>query len=217
MTWEVQFAELRDALTALVAAADGVRPWCDSGPFGPHSPIDQHELTAFEAEHRVRLPDEYREFLIRVGDGGRWPGVVQERFGWVGDTPWRQGDGWVGPLSATFTIYGAWNDQSGRPAVDQEREGDAEYERQHEEWMGRHFDPSRLAGAMPLHDYGCNQYAWLVVTGPQAGGVYYDGRGNDEGIFPFLCPDGARRMRFLDWFRSRVASATRRLRDAKLA
>lgn len=216
MTWEDQFAELRDALSTLTAAADGLPPWRDIGPFGPHPPVDLRELAAFEAEHGVRMPEEYREFLSRLGDGGRWPGLVQERLGWVGCIHWRPGDGWVGPLSATFTLRGAWNDQTGRPAFDEEREGDAEYERQHEEWAAHHFDPSRLGGAMPLHDYGCNQYAWLVVTGPQAGGVYYDSRGNDEGVFPFLSPDGAGVMRFLDWFRSRVSAATRRLRAAPL-
>jgi hypothetical protein len=211
------FAELQGSLSALVVAADGVHPWHLSGPYGPNPPIDPGELAEFEAAHGVRLPEDYREFLTRVGNGGRWPGLVQERLGWIGYDRWRVGNGWVGPLAAPFTLYGAWNDQSGRPKFDEEREGDPEYERAHEDWEARHFDPLRLAGAMPLHDYGRNQYAWLVVTGPLAGRVYFDNRGNDEGIFPILCPYSGGAIRFLDWFRARVESAGRRLRAARLA
>ena len=33
--------------------------------------LSESELTAFERDFRVTLPDEYRAFLLRVGDGGR--------------------------------------------------------------------------------------------------------------------------------------------------
>lgn len=187
------------------------------GPYGANPPISPGEVADFETEHKIQLPAEYRIFLTHVGNGGRWPGVFQAPLGYWGDNnPWRQGDGVVGSLATSFALYGAWNDQSGRPAVDQDLEDaeDPEYLRLHEEWSARYFDRSRLRGAMPLHDYECNMHVWLVVSGSQAGCVWYESLGNDEGIYPFKSPLGGGPLQFLDWFRWRVLSALRRFRNA---
>ncbi len=36
-----------------------------------------------EAHYRIALPSDYREFLLRIGNGGAGPGYGLQRFGWV--------------------------------------------------------------------------------------------------------------------------------------
>ena len=83
---EERLAELRAELASLILEAEGLPG--SMGPYGPNPPPRSVQLTRWESSHGVKLPAEYREFLLAVGNGGSWPGLFQEPFGGLGSKPW---------------------------------------------------------------------------------------------------------------------------------
>ena len=58
-------------------------------------PLAEREVTAFEQRHGIRLPQDYRGFLIEVGNGGAGPHYGVFRLGEIDglrdDEPWKEG------------------------------------------------------------------------------------------------------------------------------
>lgn len=69
--------ELADMLARLKAADTGLRVSGSEGHYGHHyrlGPVmSEAELTDFEGKYRIRIPDDYRQFLLNVGNGGAGP------------------------------------------------------------------------------------------------------------------------------------------------
>jgi hypothetical protein len=208
----VDFAELESELAVLVREADGVIGF--HGPYGPRPPLPEAELNEFEKTNGVVLPEEYREFLLRFGNGGRWPVLMQPPFEGGGPNAWRSWDIRPGAISEPFPHTYGWNDPSGEPVYSEELDGDPEFERQEREWQHRYFSPALLNGAIPLQDNGCARYTWLVVTGPLVGGVWFDSRVDRLGFYPITNCDGLQ-VQFLDWMLLRVDYARRWVRRVK--
>lgn len=128
-------------------------------------PLDQATVRAFEERHGARLPEEYREFLLRVGNGGMdgppFYGLEPFRPG-----PWQEGDHarryWVDlpDLARPFPFTGPWI-----------REGEAPEE------LTAGSDQSladRIShGCLLLGTDGCGIDWILVVSGPDRGVVWY--------------------------------------------
>ena len=119
--------------------------------------ISETEVTAFEAKYDVVLPSEYRTFLTEVGNGG------------------------AGPCYGLFPL-GTYNDQALEPdildSLSQPFDEDAA-----EEWEGD-GDPldweEVMQGALILSTEGCARWFWLVVSGPNAGEIWFDARADGE-------------------------------------
>ena len=183
--------------------------------------LTAEELAAAEAFFRVTFPDEYRTFLLRVGNGGAGPfyGVfplVRADGGWrsEGDS----GD-MFGDVAAPVPHVDAWN-----PAADPmwkwpERDWSADetlYDAEYEAWREK-FDPvyggpEHTAGAISVCDVGCAKRKWLVVSGPAAGQIWADDRADYEGLSPLLDPAG-RRHTFGSWYTSWLAQTLAEVAD----
>jgi len=142
-------------------------------------PLVEHDVMAFEARHGVSLPDDYRAFLLQVGDGGAGP------FGGVfrldrSDLPvLNREDLLPGFLAGAFPHERPGNE----PPGDSSSQAEDDY-----------FDQSRIHGSLNLSHQGCGYMVRLVLNGPQLGSLWEDGRCGDMGITPFS-PD------FASWYR----------------
>lgn len=165
--------------------------------------MTEAEVREFERAHGVRLPEEYRAFLMCVGKGGAGPGYgvfdlgeCDEGFDFLA---WHEGDGFVGSLRLPFPHTAAWNDLAGMPDDALSETDEAAYERQRAAFEAGYFAP--LDGAIPLCHLGCALRQWLIVSGPEAGHVWEDRRADDEGLSP-LQTRGGERVCFYMWYRA---------------
>lgn len=190
--WIGLFLEKREATLPIV---DGIyRPSLDFLP-----PCDPTALAAFEAEHSVRLPTEYRDFLLFVGNGGGGPDGGIHRLGdsMPGSLPQvtttiTSKDGTItasastGPrpemgvqprLSRPFPLDRPWSVEDPLPIA---------------------HDAHVYDGCVPLTDEGCGYFTFLAVSGPAAGMVWLDDSAAVQG--GGIRPAGVRFARWMeDW------------------
>jgi hypothetical protein len=143
MTVDEQIAELAETLRQLSAEDTRLRifgsPW---HRYRLNPPLSEGEIQAFEADHGIRLPEDYRLFLRRVGDGGPGPG-----YG----------------LATLARAAAVGNPRSPFPF---ERVDDDYLDDALERW------DCEMSGALELCDHGCGGYSCLVVNGPQSGIIW---------------------------------------------
>lgn len=166
-----------------------------------NAPLTPAEVSEFESRHGVRLPEEHRTFLLKVGNGGAGPYYGLFKLGEMdGDfednKPWL--DGFVGKLSKPFPYNIAWNDLSDYPEGDNDSDQFDDQMNAFEEgyWSSHHVD-----GAIPISHHGCALCSWLVVTGQEVGRIWEDKRADLRGILPTVSRDGKPHT-FLSWYRN---------------
>lgn len=125
------------------------------------------ELTAFETEYAVQLPSDYRDFLLRIGNGGAGPyyGLYSLQAA-VSEQPHHKSRAF---LAAPFPHTAACNPWSEMDEDDDD------------------LDDRYMCGSIVLAHQGCGYYDRLVITGPQRGKVWADGRGSGQGLKPLDC------------------------------
>jgi SMI1 / KNR4 family (SUKH-1) len=214
---EEVFAGIRDALAALRASPQPLDVFgSQAHRFRIHPPLSEEAVREFEQAHRVTLPAEYRGFLIHVGNGGAGPAYglfkLAEMDDGHGHAPWREDNGFIGVLSKPFPHTEPWNDLSGEPEEDLERDmaEDPEYEEAYNMWEKDYWSPANVNGAVPICHLGCAYRQWLVVTGPEAGNVWCDDRVDKAGLRPLEQP-GRERVSFLQWYQSWLDEALAQL------
>jgi hypothetical protein len=161
---EFNYSATRDGLRILQQAPRATEVFgARAHGFRVHTPLPEKTVIEFDAEHGIRLPSEYLEFLVRVGNGGAGPAYGLFKLGEMDDgsdhREWKEGDGFVGVLSEPFPLRTAWNDCMGEPAYDESREGDPEWEddyhRRMDEWEDTYWNSNHVNGAIPVCHLGC--------------------------------------------------------------
>lgn len=170
--------------------------------------LSERDVAAAEAQFGVKLPDDYRRFLIEIGGGGAGPAygifpLVRERGTWRLD-----GDGGdlTGDLATPFPHAEAWN-ASFEPWDEEAEEEDAYWERRDEWDEELYWHPKQTTGAICICHEGCALRDWLVVTGPQRGMMWRDDRASDGGLLPIGTS-------FAEWYLAWLAKAARTVKDA---
>lgn len=166
--------------------------------------LTEKEVQWFEKKYKIKLPLDYREFLLIVGNGGAGPadffklGEVDDGFDYE---VWKEGEGLVGILSKPFPHTSAWNDLIGKPTEKEEEnaEDEDELEKRIEEFDEKYQDNKHINGAIPICHLGCANRLYLVVNGIEKGNIWCDDRADYEGVFP-LTTNGLERVSFYQWY-----------------
>ncbi|WP_224285224.1 SMI1/KNR4 family protein [Streptomyces sp. LS1784] len=180
------------------------------------APLEETELADAEAQFGVRLPPDYRSFLLEVGAGGAGPdyGLFPLR---------RDGQGWHwsegGVRSDGALLVRAFlsaqertrleEDLDAREPAEADFPDDESYRAAFRAWDAewKRLDQRITAGAICLGHEGCGYYTWLVVTGPERGTLWSDGRAADLSLSPLT--SGAGRLGFREWYLDWLARAAR--------
>jgi hypothetical protein len=170
--------------------------------------LTEADVAAVEKQCRVKLPDDYRTFLLEIGAGGAGPAygifpLVRERGKWCWD-----GDGGhlTGDLAKPFPHAKKWN-ASFEP-WDEEAEAEDDYWERRREWDEElYWHPKQTTGAICICHEGCAIRDWLVVTGPQRGMIWLDDRASDGGLIP-------QKKTFAEWYLAWLAKAARSFRTS---
>lgn len=129
-----------------------------------YPPLSEVAVLQFESRWDVRLPAEYRCFLLEVGNGGTGPpDYGLKRLGEVPDDYWRAAPDVLRTLSTPFPLTQAWI-----------WEGEEEDEKPH-------LQDAIKNGKLVLGTDGCGMYWVLIVTGPERGNVWFE---SGEGVAP---------------------------------
>lgn len=186
-----------------------------------NEPLDAKEIESFEGRHQISLPDDYRNFITQVGNGGAGPAYGLFPFGQQDDScgfrSWEDGD-LIGEVGKPFPHEQAWNvDASFWDGEPNPSEGVSEEEedRLWEQWdevMEEHYwNPSLVDGAIPICHIGCALRVWLVVNGAQRGYVWEDFRADHGGLQP-LTDSAGDQLTFTAWYLKWLDEAERKCR-----
>lgn len=150
-------------------------------------PLTEAEVSAAERDLGVTLPAEYREYLLRVSARGRLARLERSAAGWW----WAGNDASRRALLAQpFPHPDSYLDAD--QALDAREPGRAGFKDQESfdaawrAWDAQcaQAEEHKTAGAIEIEDNGCGFATLLVITGPLAGTVWWDGRATCDQIVP---------------------------------
>ncbi|TYP71981.1 SMI1/KNR4 family protein [Paenibacillus methanolicus] len=150
------------------------------------------EVLRFEQKWNVKLPEEYRAFLMLAGSGGAGPyyGLERPEEGVYTDLDYKSE---LNDVSGCFSYTEAWNAETD---WDDERLSEEEQEALENDYFG----PDKSAGLLRISNFGCGVSINLVVNGPSYGQIWIDDRVNQGGIYPDHYFDNTERLTFLTWY-----------------
>lgn len=145
----------------------------DHHHFQLNPPIDEETIRRFEHVHGIRLPSDYRAFLVRAGNGGAGP--------------------YYGLLPLEKCNYAGYKDRPGFLASPSPLRPDMSDDQEREPALGGSRN-DMFQGTLTLVDRGCLYYAMLVVTGAYRGRVVYVNLDHPGSPYFVHHPD------FLSWY-----------------
>lgn len=151
------------------------------------NPLSGSFVSSFERTARCVLPDEYRSFLLQVGDGGDGPGLQLRQLGapFERSNAWRRGEIYVGPLEPNARLDQPF------PYAEAEPADPSFIEALNADVFPEQFvvDPQDAValgypGALYLFDWGASVWDLLVVNGVSYGEIWADRVADGHGCSP---------------------------------
>ncbi|WP_394849752.1 SMI1/KNR4 family protein [Pendulispora brunnea] len=161
--------------------------------------ISEAELDAIERRLGFALPDDYRAFITRIGNGGAGPGYGV--MGFQGGDPEDRTS--YEKLAAPWAYTESYN-PTDLLYADEDSAGEDELSSE------RYWDAFKSDGSLCLCTHGCGSYTLLVVAGPCRGQVWYDGVADDHGYYPATDASGQRHT-FRSWYLEWLAESKAKL------
>ena len=141
--------------------------------------LSEKEIITFEIKHKIKLPLDFRKFLMEIGNGGAGPYYGVFPLGEYDEGTWREDGGFVGVLSEPFPYTSDWNEEPDFPNeedYDDEEEFEKDYLAVQESYW------KSLNGAIPICHQGCANRNWLIISGPERGKVWLDELASYSGL-----------------------------------
>ncbi len=150
--------------------------------------LSSEQIIEFEKEHKVHLPEEYRNFLLTIGNGGAGPnyGLLQLEIS-IHDTPFDKTDSAIINLSNEFRFKTLWN-LDDFPSED------------YSAWEKEYEDSKWTDGIIRISHQGCGTFDNLIISGEERGNIWTDDRANDGGIYPVHFHENELKTGFLTWY-----------------
>lgn len=142
--------------------------------------LPESQVKAFEQKYDIRLPEEYRRFIIEIGDGGAGPfsGILPlGRYFPLEDDPR------LNRLNQPFPHHTSWSEAALSEEELELYQSDREYLNQ------------LTQGALIIQDFGCAISVLLVVTGERRSSIWMDDTANAGTITPMENGES-----FLKWY-----------------
>ncbi|MEA5571535.1 SMI1/KNR4 family protein [Calothrix sp. UHCC 0171] len=166
----INFEKLKNKLSQLVHLDTNFEVFgSESHQYILNPCLSEKELQDFELNFQVNLPEDFRNFLLKIGNGGAGPG-----YGFLGLNIDNFQNGQLFQpdfLAQDFSLKHEWNDLD----LLQEMNGSK---------VSVYFDQKFIQGSIAVAEYGCGIQARLVVTGEERGNIWIDDRTNEAGIYP---------------------------------
>ncbi|GIG68095.1 SMI1/KNR4 family protein [Phytomonospora endophytica] len=191
-----RLAELREADTGRSVFGSSTHGHTTGGP------VDPALLARVEELAGVRLPEHYRAFLTTVGDGGAGPyyGItpLADALAWITDGWGAEVLGADSPLTGdvdfTELLDGPEDWEEHAALLESDPEYEAGFERLKEEYLGEPWCNGRL----PIAEYGCGDWYFLVLRGPRRGSLWVDCVVGGSGMYCLEVDFGTWYSRWLD-------------------
>jgi len=141
--------------------------------------ISEKEIKKFEKKIGIRFPEEYREFLLKIGNGGKQPYLglyaLEKTLGYIKekDLPY---------LAEPFPF--------------QEKYKIKDWE----EYQSHTFDEFHLRGCLRICNYGCGIDFLLVLSGEAKGEIWFGDEGNSEQLFCTYSAETGEKYNFLTFY-----------------
>lgn len=168
----------------------------------------------------MRLPGEYRSFLVEAGRGGAGPAYglfpvrrVDGRWRWEGDGADLTD---LGTLGQPFPHVEAFNpaDELPDPPVEEDFSSPEDFNAAEDAYWEKHdevvYRPEHSIGLLYLCHLGCAQREALVVSGPARGRMWADDTADGGGFRPLVDGDGTP-LGFARWYRQWLDNAEAQL------